>query len=274
MKFHTANWNLSEWRLLAPRLGVERTVRKSTSFAMPAIAWVLISCGAQQSDATQDQAQLGEPPQVGADDCGRLMVGEGPVECRGRKGCERAIAQRERRVEWIVSLDEVEVDDAGTQRELTEQERATRVACVVEALKARGISAGELMTGTLVWESTYVDVEDILQITMIDSVTASCASDQCGQCEGLSEQECIDSFCSPITGTELNKAQSCVSKGYAGCGRGAEMCGQLMTTATHADGGCWLFASTCVPVGFSSNSSVDEACAYADFTELPTCGAR
>lgn len=249
--------------------------RGSKSFPLPAIVFALISCGGRSSETTQDQAQLGELPQAGADDCGRLMVGEGPVECRGRKGCERAIVQRERRVEWIVSLDAFEVDAAGTQRELTELEQAGRVACVVEELKERGISAHELMTGTIIWESTYVDVEDVLGITMIDSVTASCASDQCGQCEGLTEQECIDAFCSPIMGAELDEGLGCVSaRGYAGCGRGAVMCGQLMTTATDDDGSCWLFVSTCVPMDFSTSSSTDEGCAYADFMDLPMCGAR
>jgi hypothetical protein len=236
----------------------------------------LLNCGAKTAGAEGDGSSNDPSDSMSAlAECPELLAGQQPVECRTER-CEQALSEPERRVQWSVAVDGSQVGADGRERGLSEQERAMRADCVVAELEALGIQAQAYAGATISWESSYAAAADVLKVATLGSVYVSCAAEsceKCEKCEGLPEQQCRDAMCSPIFGKWLNEEQHCALPAYAGC-VSAVQCGQLITPATDLQGYCWRFSNTCLPSGFTSTPSGNDACNYDSFVDLPTCEAR
>ena len=87
------------------------------------------------------------------------------------------------------------------------------------------------------------------------------------KCEGLSQEACeSEDDCSLIGGRPVAQGEQCLEESqFAGCERGGGGCGDAFTEALDPDGRPWLFSSTCVPEGWTTDN------APPDLMDLPSC---
>lgn len=219
----------------------------------------------------EPEAPPGEPMGV-PPGCEDVLVWSRELPQCDAPGCEQIALHADKSFRFGLYLRQYYFDFDGKEFALSEAELERHRECVVGQLASLGVAATVLENGDVEVDASYGEIRSALHTTAVHSVWVLCSELGCLNCETLSEADCrADPGCWPIRATRFDAGRSCNDIRYAGCYRNDLGCGAALTTGRSADGGCWMFDSTCQPTGFVGTSSTDPGCGYAQFQGTARC---
>jgi hypothetical protein len=143
------------------------------------------------------------------------------------------------------------------------------LACVQGWLDAAGIAAQAKLTGFLIRDASYTQIEALCGSATILGCSPQ-ASD--AQCEHLDEAGCaIMPLCFSISGTPLAANLDCLEPNRFAFCVGSDLCSDAEVVLEDPEGGCWWFPAICIP-GEAGWLPFTAACPELDVVQvLPMC---